>query len=70
MSDMRKTVFEALDNAVENDTDFSQFGGSVKALAEDLVMCCAEVEDEHPDDLIPHVQAWLDQHDVLSDTTR
>ena len=63
---LRMTVFEALDTAVENDTDFSQFKDAT-AIAVDLGTHCAGLDGMEPDVLLPHVEAWLAQHNAEPD---
>ena len=71
---LRQIVFEALDCAVENDTNFSQFSKHVKgatyAIAQDLGTLCPDLEGIEPNKLIPDVEAWLRQHDTREDQPR
>ncbi|AZO48072.1 hypothetical protein [Mesorhizobium sp. M4B.F.Ca.ET.058.02.1.1] len=64
---LREKVFENLQHAKENG-DFEPggflHGETVEQLADDMVAYAADVEDEDPKDLIPHIQAWLDQEGI------
>lgn len=61
-SDLRATVFESLNNAVENgffDEGRYLHGATAEAIVNDLKDCDAECEPVPADELLPHVEAWL-----------
>lgn len=59
-TDLEKLVHENLDNALENGYDLT--GWLPREIAEDITECCADLEDRKHDDLIPHIESWLDKH--------
>jgi uncharacterized protein YciU (UPF0263 family) len=57
MDNLESLVNEALDNAKDNGYDVF-LAGSPEAIADDLVMFDAALEDQAPVHLIPHVITW------------
>lgn len=57
MTLLKQLVFGALDRAKENGYEFTDY----KMAAEDLVDYDADLENYHPDELMPHVEAWFQQ---------
>ena len=54
---LRARIFESLDQAIKNDYDFED--DPPEEIADDLVNCDAELENQEPQNLLPHVEAWL-----------
>jgi hypothetical protein len=58
-SDLRAMVFENLNNAKTNDCDFT--GWTPRQIAEDMAECDAQCAEYTVRELIPHVEAWLEE---------
>lgn len=57
MNEIREHVFEALDNAKDNEYDITTW--PVEAIAGDLVANDATLEDTSPHDIVPFIREWL-----------
>jgi hypothetical protein len=60
MTDLRKRVFESLDNAVENGYCFN----SIDEAAQDLMDYDADLETYTLEELMPHVEAWFNDRRI------
>jgi hypothetical protein len=59
MPDLKTQVFEALDTATK-ENDFSYFGMTPLEVADDIVEFNATFENVQPEELVPHIEAWLE----------
>lgn len=56
---LRQHVFEALNNAIENGYDLRQW--SAEQIIDDLNRYAADLEAYMPEELRPHIEAWLQE---------
>lgn len=57
--DLRTTVLDNLESAMEGGYDIS--GWTAEDIVADLLAFAADCEDNTPEELLPHVRAWLDE---------
>lgn len=55
--DIRRAVFDALNNAVDNGHNMREF--SVEEIVDDLASCDADLENLDPNQFRPFVIEWL-----------
>jgi len=60
--EIRKTVFQALDNAVANDHIRTARYWAAELLAWDLASSCEALEGLSSTILVPHILAWRKEH--------